>query len=308
MQSIGKTAAARKAEPSLEYQGEGVILPRLMRRPVRQFKRLLTGGFQVTRKGVIGSLIAFSAVAGGAAFHSSGSANSVLASVVPGLGIAINRYEISGNTEVLDKEIVSLLVPEHGASILTYYVEHARELLKSNPWIADARVSKIYPSSISVDIIEYKPFALWQNEFGLQMIDREGRVLAAYDGRNHALPLVVGKGAETNSAGILGMVGKYPGILSRTTAMIRVGDRRWDLELDNGTIVMLPERDIEKELARLAAYDRDEDLFGRDILRVDLRFADRMIVKLSDEAATSILDKRENQLQELVVARKGRDA
>jgi len=285
-----------------------VVLPRLLRKPVRQFNRFLAGGFHLTRRGVLVAVAAIGVVSTGVVLNTSDNARTAFASVAPQLGIAITQYEIAGNVEVPDQEIVQLLAPDHGTSILTYDVGHAREVLTSNPWIADAKVSKVYPASLSVTLIERKAFALWQNEFGLQLIDREGRVLAAYDGRSHALPLVVGKGAETASAKLLGLLDKYPGISSRTTALIRVGERRWDLEMDNGTIIMLPENGVENELQRLAAYDRDEDLFGRDILRVDLRYHDRMIVKLSSEAAEAIRQKRENQLKELVLARKGRDA
>jgi cell division protein FtsQ len=307
LQSIGKNAESPFGDPQPHAAGEGIVLPRLLRRPVRQAKRLLNGGFHVTGKSLVLAGLVFAGAAGGIGLNVHGGADAVFAKMAPTLGFAITQYEISGNHEVSDVEVVSLLSPDYGRSILGYDVDHGRTLLKTNPWVADASVSKLYPDKLAVNIIERQPFALWQNEYGLHLIDREGNVLADFDGRAHALPLVVGKGAETQSATMLGLMSKFPGISSRTTAFIRVGERRWDLKLDNGTIVMLPEDEQERQLVRLAKLDQDEDLFSKDIARIDMRLGDRLVVKLSAEAAESIKLKREGQIKELVSARKGRE-
>ena len=50
-----------------------------------------------------------------------------------------------------------------------------------------------------------------------------------------------------------------------------VGDRRWDLHLDNQVDVMLPEQDPQAAWRLLAAKARDEALLERAIKVVDLR-------------------------------------
>jgi cell division protein FtsQ len=68
-------------------------------------------------------------------------------------------------------------------------------------------------------------------------------------------------------------------------ASVLVAERRWNLRLNNGIDVRLPEADVEQALDRLVALDRDKKLLSRDIVAVDLRLPDRVTVRLSDAAA-----------------------
>ena len=63
--------------------------------------------------------------------------------------------------------------------------------------------------------------------------------------------------------------------------------RRWNLRLKNGVDVRLPEADVAKALDQLTALDRDKKLLSKDVTMVDLRFDDRVTVRLSDAAATA---------------------
>jgi 1,4-dihydroxy-2-naphthoyl-CoA synthase len=57
------------------------------------------------------------------------------------------------------------------------------------------------------------------------------------------------------------------------------------MRLMAGLDVRLPEEDVDAALKRLAELDRDKKILSRDITAVDLRLADRVIVRLSDAAA-----------------------
>ena len=65
-------------------------------------------------------------------------------------------------------------------------------------------------------------------------------------------------------------------------AAVRVGERRWNLRLDNGVEVRLPEEGAEAALAELVRLAREQDILSRDIKAIDLRFPDRLIVKLPE--------------------------
>ncbi len=67
-------------------------------------------------------------------------------------------------------------------------------------------------------------------------------------------------------------------------AAIFVGERRWNLRLKDGLDIRLPEYDVGNALAALSKLDREEKLFSRDIVAVDMRLPDRLIVQLSEEA------------------------
>lgn len=309
MQPVGPGANSQdyRTEPGNGTQDRGLVLPRFLRKPVRHGLRLLNGGFRISRRGLAGWATAFAFTAGLAGFAGSGDVQRVHAGVASGLGIAIDSYEISGNSEVSDIDIVSLLAPEHGTSILGYDVAAARDALKQNPWIADAQVSKVYPDKLAIRIDERSPFALWQNEHGLFLIDREGNILSEFDGRSGELPLVVGKGAEKEAANMLSALQRLPQLAVQSRALIRVGERRWDIETDDGVTIMLPESGEAAVLARFAEYEAGNELLSRDIERVDLRLRDRLVVRMSEEAGKLVRTGREEQIRLLDQSRKERN-
>jgi cell division protein FtsQ len=68
-------------------------------------------------------------------------------------------------------------------------------------------------------------------------------------------------------------------------AAVLVGERRWNLRLKDGLDVRLPENDVGNALAALTKFDKEDRLFSRDIIAIDMRLADRLTVRLSEDAA-----------------------
>jgi len=60
--------------------------------------------------------------------------------------------------------------------------------------------------------------------------------------------------------------------------------------LKNGIDVQLPAAGLEQALDTLLKLDRDIKILSRDIATIDLRLADRVTVRQSDEAAAARLD------------------
>jgi cell division protein FtsQ len=77
---------------------------------------------------------------------------------------------------------------------------------------------------------------------------------------------------------------------------VRVGGRRWNLHLDSGIDVALPEQDPESAWHRLAAADRSDKLLARNIEAVDLRLPDRLVVRLPPELAKPATTKKPKPL------------
>ena len=66
----------------------------------------------------------------------------------------------------------------------------------------------------------------------------------------------------------------------------------------------MPEHDVGNALAALSRLDKDERLFSRDIVAVDMRLPDRLTVQLSDDAAKA----REELYKEKKSKKKAGDA
>jgi cell division protein FtsQ len=201
-------------------------------------------------------------------------------------GFRITTVAINGRKQLTQDEVLASGGVNGRSSLLFLDAAAVRDRLKANPWIADATVLKLYPGQLQIDIVERSAFALWQQEGRLSVISDDGTVLEPYLSRRFvSLPLVVGKGAETHARDFLALLARYPQVHAVTKAAIFVGERRWNLRLKDGLDIRLPENEVGNALASLSKLDRDDRLFSRDIVAVDMRLPDRLTVQLSDDAA-----------------------
>jgi cell division protein FtsQ len=201
-------------------------------------------------------------------------------------GFRITSVAINGRKQLTQDEVLAIGGVNGRSSLLFLDAASVREKLKANAWISEATVQKLYPGQLRIDIVERMAFALWQQGGRLSVISDDGAVLERYvPPRFLKLPLVVGKGAESRAKDFLALLARYPQVNSVTKAVALVGERRWNLYLNNGIDIRLPENDVGNALATLSNLDRDEHLFAKDIVAVDLRLADRLIVQLSEDAA-----------------------
>lgn len=314
MQSLGyKTKKNQISAKNAEALGSGeavsgveFVLPKFLRKPVRRVKRLVKGGFRISQGAVLGFGFCIIATLGSAGVVFNDKQDAVVAQMNVFNFLKINHYDISGNKELSDLVAVELLTPKNGESLFGYDVIKARDTLKSNSWVADASVTKVYPNKIAVNIEERSVFAIWQNGHETFLIDREGRSLARFDGRANDLPVIVGKGAAETSSLMLDSLSRYPDIAMRVKTHVRVGNRRWDLHMDNGILVMLPETGVDSEIQRLAILNKEQGLLERDISHIDMRLSDRLVLKLSDESAQMRAVSIEERKKVLKTAGKGR--
>jgi cell division protein FtsQ len=210
------------------------------------------------------------------------------------MGFRITTVAINGRRQLSQDEVLAIGGVNGRSSLLFLDAAAVRDKLKSNPWIADATVIKYYPGGLQIDIVERTAFALWQQNGKLSVIADDGAVLEPYVARRFvSLPLVVGKGAETRARDFLALLAHYPQVNSVTMAAIYVGERRWNLRTKDGLDIRLPENDIGDALATLSRLDKEDRLFSRDIVAIDMRLPDRLTVQLSDDAAKA----REDQIK-----------
>jgi cell division protein FtsQ len=202
------------------------------------------------------------------------------------IGFRIAAVSLTGPKEVSREEILAIAGVTGRASLLFLDAAAARTRLLANPWIADAAVLKLYPDRLQITITERQAFALWQKDGRVSVIAADGTILEPFVADRYlGLPLVVGQGAERQANGFLSIIDRHPEIRSVLRASVLVAERRWNLRLNNGIDVRLPEGNVEQAIERLVALDHEKKLLSRDIDVVDLRLPDRVTVRLSDAAA-----------------------
>ncbi|MEW6629975.1 MAG: cell division protein FtsQ/DivIB [Pseudomonadota bacterium] len=263
------------------------VLPRLLRRPMRLLARLCGGEYEAPRFSAAILSAALVASAGAYGAFLGGYADSIVQGVTARTGFAVDQIKVIGNHQTSEIDVLDQLGLDGWTSLIGFDAEAARQRISTLPWVQGAAVRKIYPHTLEVRIDEREPFALWQQGDSISVIQRSGAVIAPFSGGKQALlPLLVGTGAPAMAPAFLDKIQRYPELAARVKGYIRVGERRWDLKLENGITVKLPEDGEDQAIAALVKLDHDNGLLTRDIAAVDMRLPDRLVVELSPEAAT----------------------
>ncbi|MEO8454282.1 MAG: cell division protein FtsQ/DivIB [Sphingomicrobium sp.] len=162
-------------------------------------------------------------------------------------------------------------------------VSAIRDRLLQFGWVKDARVSRRLPDTLVIDIVERTPAAMWQSQGRLALIDSEGVVLdrVAVE-RMPDLPLLIGAGANNEEQQLERLIAAVPMVKPQLASATWVGGRRWDLNLQSGETLALPEGEgpARAALTKFARLDKSAGLIGRGIVRFDLRVPGKMIVRL----------------------------
>jgi cell division protein FtsQ len=208
--------------------------------------------------------------------------------VARALGFGVAAVTISGQSQIGEREILSLAGISAKSSLPFFDAIQARKTLEALPLIKQASVRKLYPDRVVIDIVERAPTALWQKDGELSAIAADGTVIdKADDGRYAALPFVVGDGANDRVGEFTALLDASAELRPKILAGILVGDRRWSLKMRSGVEVKLPEDDPQAAMATLLTLQRQSRILDRDILSVDLRVPGKVFARLSEEAAAA---------------------
>lgn len=200
-------------------------------------------------------------------------------------GFRVGEVIVSGRTHT-DMDALRLAVGvARGDAILELDPELIRQRIETLPWVRSAEVERQLPDIIRVRLVERVPFALWQRNQRMAVVDEEGVILPATGSESEEqLPIIVGATAPANAPVLFAILATEAELSQRVRAATWIDDRRWTLRLDNGIDVHLPADRPQAAWARLARLDREQDILVRDIVAIDLRLEDRLIVELGSDA------------------------
>jgi cell division protein FtsQ len=211
---------------------------------------------------------------------------SAMLSATGALGLTVDDIEVEGRSTTDTATILAALGAHAGTPVLAVNPARAKEQLEALPWVRSATIERRLPGTIYVRLVERTPLAVWQHDGKQELIDRDGTVIPVSDlSRFAKLPTVVGGDqARRGAADLMDLLASEPDLASRVTAAVLVGDRRWNLRVDNAIEVMLPEDDAAGAWARLAKLERTSRLLQRDVQTVDMRLPDRLVMRVNDAA------------------------
>jgi len=200
-------------------------------------------------------------------------------------GIAVKEVLVVGRVETPADQILAALDVQKGSPLLAFSPAAARERLLALGWVKDARVQRRFPDVVYLKLEERRPVAIWQHDGRLALVDAAGAVIGEEAVPEFpSLKVIVGDDAPAEFAALSTVLETRPELFAHVVAAVRVGGRRWNLRLAKGMTVLLPERDIATAWRVLADAVRDDALLERDIVHIDLRLPDRLVLRLAPGA------------------------
>jgi len=211
-------------------------------------------------------------------------------------GLRVGDIVIEGRANTPEPLLRAALGVSRGDAILGFSLADARARIETLTWVEHATVERRLPGTIVVKLDERRPFAVWQNQGKFALIDRDGQLVTDQDvSQFRHLPLVVGAGAPGTATVLLDALTARPGLQSRVIAAVRVGERRWNLHLNTGADILLPEGHEVAALDRLQQLQQDHALLDRPLQVVDMRLPDRLVIRPKPEPHTDAAQNPPNQ-------------
>ena len=160
---------------------------------------------------------------------------------------AVKRVEVTGRVETSSEFILASLDIDETRqtfSSLEFDVAAARDRLVESPWVDDASVALDPTGTLRLRLSERKPAAIWRASGTYWLVDKNGEPITTVDGPGTRLdlPYLLGAGANVAASDARALLSSAPPhLVEEILALIRRGNRRWDVVSKHGFIIKLPE-------------------------------------------------------------------
>ncbi len=259
--------------------------PSAWRLALRRQRRLLRPAAWAAFVSVIAIMVLMASHAAGTHGGSLASLRERVGAATAASGLRVTDIVIEGRANTPEPILRAAIGVSVGDPILGFSLEDTRAHIEMIPWVEHATVERRLPGTLVVNLQERRPFAIWQNQGKFVLIDRNGQVVGNQDvSQFRHLPLVVGPGAPMAAAGLLDALRDRPALAEKVSASVRVGERRWNLRMINGTDVMLPEGHEVAALDRLIQLQQDRAVLDRPLAAIDMRLPDRLVFRPKTDA------------------------
>lgn len=203
------------------------------------------------------------------------------------LGFKVSDVTVEGRHYTERKALLEALGVTAESPIFIFDPQGAYEKIMALPWTESVSIVRSLPNKIIIRLTERAPIARWQHDDKTIVIDTNGRELTAAKPEQFGnLPLVVGNAAPEQTQALLALLRDYPVVARALKAAVRVGERRWNFYVHPNLLIRMPEHGIETGLTKLTQLIQEQKVLDRNIVAIDLRFPDRMVIEPGQQPTT----------------------
>ena len=189
----------------------------------------------------------------------------------------IKVASVDGASDELAHEIREIMPLDFPVSYFDLDIKYLHKVLNDIPAVASAAIKVTVSGVLQIDISERTPAFIWRKDDVISVIDEKGKFIRLATSRLDypELPLVIGEAANLSIADISSLMEDNQFFLDQVRAFVRVGERRWDLVLDNNLRIMLPQTEFLAAFDRLMLINHTGSLFSNRLSTIDMRLVER---------------------------------
>ena len=194
----------------------------------------------------------------------------------------IKVASVDGSSDKLANEIREMLPLDLPVSYFDLDVKYLHKVVNELPAVASAAIKITVGGVLQINVAEKSPAFIWRKDNVMSVIDETGSFIRIANSRVDypELPLVVGEAADLAVAEVSSLMQANDYFKDHVRAFIRIGERRWDLILENNLRIMLPQREFLAAFDRLMLMNEAGSLLSGKLSNIDMRLVERPTVRV----------------------------
>ena len=138
---------------------------------------------------------------------------------------------------------------------------------------------------LHIKVGEKTPSLLLKKETVFHVLSEHGEYIRSIASREHFsdLPVITGEGAENAASQATAIFKSIYMNLDQVRGLVFVGQRRWNIIMKSGQVIMLPENNPEQAIQKILLLDKTEQILSRQIAVFDFRLPSRITLRVPSD-------------------------
>ena len=185
--------------------------------------------------------------------------------------VDINTNDVNYNQQRIDNLISTI----YGKDLISLDISNIQKYIVEDIWIKDAEISKSFPSTIKIKIIQHQPFAIYNSK----LMMRDGSIIKS-DNISYELPVVEDNANNvSNSKRILTISTENLNKIDLKIKRIEIFNSLVRIHTSKYTLIS-DRLNLELNLNRLALSLNDlVEAFDQEINSIDMRYSNGFAIK-----------------------------
>jgi len=194
----------------------------------------------------------------------------------------LDALSIEGASDSLNAEIREVLGLHFPISSFDLDLAELHKQVLSLPPVNIAEAHIKGGGILHIKVSEKTPALLLKKETGFHVLSERGEYIRSLSSREHFsdLPVITGDGAENAATQAMAIFKSIDMKLDQVRGLVFVGQRRWNIIMKSGQVVMLPENDPEQAIQKILLLDKTEQILSRQIAVFDFRLLSRITLRV----------------------------